>query len=271
MDGIGSHFTTERVSAACNGNDPAGESPVTVFSPGMPCSYIRLRRWVTVPWESSKVKVLGGRRETSRSDWHRRASKHAGRSMKRTLKRRNRSPTGASVGGVEKPTRFTLGEGHGDLGENWRCAPEFFSRRLEDGTYGRITVPKQGRSWGQPRLGRRAKTRCIISDPGKSAGVSKTGGSGRRSKDGRDNITLPEQRPRGRRWSLEWPEAWSADNAGPCMAGRQQGGEGDVKPVRLQVYADLALKPSASLGRSSLTDEAPRLEAVLGKTRRTEF
>ena len=58
----------EEVRAACKGNDPAGESPATVSSPGVPCSYIRLRGWVTFTWESSEVKVLGGRREIFRSD-----------------------------------------------------------------------------------------------------------------------------------------------------------------------------------------------------------
>ena len=33
------------------------------------------------------------------------------------------------------------------------------------------------------------------------------------SVEGRDNITLPEQRARGPRWLLEWPEAGLVDNA----------------------------------------------------------
>ncbi len=115
-------------------------------------------------------------------------------------------------------------------------------RRMERGTYGRSAAANQGRSRRQPRPGRRAKTRCITRDPGKSARVFETGGSGCSSDDGRDNITLPEQRPRGPRWPFEWPEAESADNAGR-MAGGHETGEGRVKPAVAQVYADLALKP----------------------------
>ncbi len=150
----------------------------------------------------------------SRSDRSRRASNRAGRSMKRTLQRRNgshdRSRCRVDGGADPLPTRGRpMGSGEGC----WRVAPGSSSRRRGDGTHGRITDPKQGRSWRQPRSGRRAKTCCISSDPVKSAGVSKAGGSGRSSEDGRDNRTLPERRTRGLRWPLERPEAWSADNA----------------------------------------------------------
>jgi hypothetical protein len=48
---------------------------------------------------------------------------------------------------------------------------------------------------------------CITNVLGKSGGVVETGGSGRSSEDGRDMITLSEQRARGSRRSLSWPEA----------------------------------------------------------------
>jgi len=54
-------------------------------------------------------------------------------------------------------------------------------------------------------------------------------------------------------------------------AGGHEGDEGHVKPGGLQEYADLALNPEGLLGRVWLTKEAPRLEAVLAKSRRTEF
>ena len=94
-----------------------------------------------------------------------------------------------------------------DLG--CRC---FSSRRRDDGTQGRSVDSKWGRSRGQPRLGRRAKTCRITSDPGKSAGVGETGGSGRSSEEGRDNITRPEPRTRGLRWLFIKPEAGGVDN-----------------------------------------------------------
>ncbi len=139
--------------------------------------------------------------------------------MKRTLKRRKRYPTEASVGVLEEPTCSSLGEGLRDRGRLEMCTRSS-SRRWGDGTYGGIADPKRGRSWRQPRPGRRARTCCISRDPVKSARVSKTGGSGSSSDEARDNITLAEQRSRGLRWSFEWPEAWSADNAG-CH--RQEG------------------------------------------------
>ena len=88
----------------------------------------------------------------------------------------------------------------------------FSSRRRDDGTWGRSTDPKWGRSRGQPRPGRRAKTRGITSHTGKSAGVVETGGSGRTSEDEWDNRTHSEQRTRGLRWLFTEPEAGGVDN-----------------------------------------------------------
>src|SRR5215471_11526622 len=95
------------------------------------------------------------------------------------------------------------------------------SRRRGDGTEGRSVVAKQGRSRRQPRPGRRAQTRGITSAPGKSVGVVETGGSGRRSVEGRDNTTLLEQRTRGLRWSCRAPEAGGVDN--PHHKGKRAG------------------------------------------------
>ncbi len=75
----------------------------------------------------------------------------------------------------------------------------------------------------------------------------------------------------GTRWWLEGLEAWAVDNTDPrSKAGRHQGDEDCVKPGGLAGNADLALKPAVLLGRAGLTNEAPRLEAVLGKTQRTD-
>ena len=76
----------------------------------------------------------------------------------------------------------------------------------------------------------------------------------------------------GTGWWLEGPEAWAVDNTDPSSG---QDGTRATKALsnqeRLAGNADLAFKPAVVLGRAELTDEAPRLEAVLGKTRRTEF
>lgn len=100
-------------------------------------------------------------------------------------------------GVVEEPTLLRQGEGLGGSGKDWGSAPEPSSRRMGDGTRERIVDRKQGRSWSQPRSGRRAKTRCISSEPVKSARGSKIGGSGRSSDEARDNTTLVERRSRG--------------------------------------------------------------------------
>ncbi len=209
--------------------------------------------------------------DSPRSDWYRRASNHAGRSMKRTLHRRKPRPDRNQCREYwrSRPDR-SLGKTIG-VEEGLGTCTRSSSRRKGDGTYGRISDPKQGRSWRQPRSGRRARIRCISSDTVKSAGVSKIGGSGCSSEDGRDNRTPPEQRPRGPRWPLERPKVRPVDNTGAFVTDGHASGEGEVKPGRLEGYADLALYPVVIQGRSSLTDEARRFEAVLGKTRRTEF
>ena len=113
---------------------------------------------------------------------------------------------------------------------------------MEGGTQGRSAETKQGRSRGQPRLGRRAKTQRITSDPGKSVGVLETGGAGRRSEDEWDNRTHLEQRTRGLRGSLQEPAAGGVDNT-HREASRLQDDEGSLKPAVAWRHADLALKP----------------------------
>jgi hypothetical protein len=118
-----------------------------------------------------------------------------------------------SVSGTwrSRPTA-RLGKASGG-GEDLEIGTHLSSRRTEGGTHGRTVASNQGRSQRQPRPSRRAKTRSITSQTGKSAGVVETGGSGRSSHDGRDNITQPEQRTRGLRWWFMTPEAGGADHA----------------------------------------------------------
>src|SRR5215813_4430039 len=47
--------------------------------------------------------------------------------------------------------------------------------------------------------------------------------------------------------------------------------EGPIKPLEVWGYADLVLDLTPGTGRVGLIRETPRLEAVLGKTHRTEF
>jgi hypothetical protein len=83
-------------------------------------------------------------------------------------------------------------------------------RRWGYGMQGRKSGAKWGRSPWQPE----GKVSRITSDPGKSGGAIEIRGSGRRSRDERDNITLSEQRTRGSK-RLSWrSEAALVDNAG---------------------------------------------------------
>ena len=126
--------------------------------------------------------------------------------MKRTLQRRKPIPNRSwcwVAGGAD--ALFCCGKPLG--AETYLGCLRSSSRRRGDGTEGRSVDPKQGRSRRQPRPGRRAQTRGITSEPGKSVGVVETGGSGRSSNDGGDNRTLLEPRTRGLRWSSHRPEA----------------------------------------------------------------
>ena len=191
--------------------------------------------------------------------------------MKRILMRRDTCLSGSQgqgFGGVEPHFRGRRPE---MMRKKLNVSTHRSLRRGGSGTWRRGSDSKWGRSQRQPRSGRRAKTLCITRDPGKSERAAEIRRSGRSSDDGRDNITLPEQRTRGPRWRLERPDASSVENTDAQTAGRHEGREGAVKPTNLRAYADLALEPAVVPGRTSLTDEAPWFEAVPGKTRRTEF
>ena len=73
------------------------------------------------------------------------------------------------------------------------------------------------------------------------------------SVEGRDNITLPEQRARGPRWSLlSEPEAGRYRVRAGGVRRRDISDEGHVKPGSARGYADLALKLGRFGGRAWL-------------------
>jgi hypothetical protein len=144
------------------------------------------------------------------------------------------------LGEVEEPTPCSVEEGLGERGKTG--APRPSSRRRGDGTQRRSGDPKQGRSRRQPRPGRRAKTHCITSAPGKAVGVSETGGSGRSSQEEWDNTTRSEPRTRGPWWSQRRPEAGWSDK--PTRDGRR------AKERRRRYQTEKAMgvcRPGASL------------------------
>ena len=104
--------------------------------------------------------------------------------------------------------------------------------------------------------------------PGKSGGAAERRGSGHSSVEARDSITRAERRTRGLRWLTIRPEAGGLIMS-TLMARGYEGGEGTIKPSAVSADADLALKPSIAGGQGPA--DRPQLEAVLGKTHRTEF
>jgi hypothetical protein len=142
-----------------------------------------------------------------------------------------------------------------------RCSSSW---RRGDGTSGRSTDPKQGRSRGQPRPGRRAQTHGITSKPGKSVGVVETGGSGRRSDERRDNTTPPGAKDPWAEVGESTPRGRLVDHASRGARGSIHD-EGSLKPLQGWEYTDLVRDLTPGTGRGGLNRATPRLEAVLGK------
>ena len=179
--------------------------PVKVRSrrpPRVPCSDTRLTGRVTFPRESS------GRKSSAAGDVSPGRIGPGGRATARAVASRTPMVSVETLarlkpmsGLLEEPTH--LGNEEGDRSRDASgIGTCFSSRRRGDGTRGRSADPKWGRSRRQPRPGRRARPPCITNVLGKSGGAAETGGSGRSSVEGRDNITLLERRARGSRWLL---------------------------------------------------------------------
>ncbi len=68
------------------------------------------------------------------------------------------------------------------------------------------------------------------------------------------------------------PRGRLVDNASRWARGHtSDDDEGAIKPLEVWGYADLVLDLTPGTGRVESIGETPRLEAVLGKTHRTEF
>src|SRR5215831_20265268 len=72
---------------------------------------------------------------------------------------------------------------------------------------------------------------------------------------------------RGGRSYRKWPQRKACDKT----RGDTRDDEGSIKPLEVWGYADLVLDLRPGTGRVGLIRATPRLEAVLGKTHRTEF
>jgi hypothetical protein len=91
--------------------------------------------------------------------------------------------------------------------------------------------------------------------PGKSGGVVEIRASGHGSEEGEDNITFPERRTRGPRWSLlREPEAGRVPERAGRIRRRDISDEGHVKPGGLGGDTDLAFNLGGSVGRAWLME-----------------
>src|SRR4030095_11514027 len=144
--------------AACNGSAPTGEVRSRCPPPGAVSRY-PTRGEGDLPRESSGNRKSPRRPESDVSPGR---IGPGGRATARAVARRTLveaskcPPTEAEVGIVGEPTHSFDEEGDGsrDSSGIWTC---FSSRRRGDGTCGRSTDPKQGRSRSQPRPSRRAR------------------------------------------------------------------------------------------------------------------
>ena len=161
---------------------------------------------------------------------------------RRTLVEASKCPPEAEVGIVGEPTHSFDEEGDGsrDSSGIWDC---FLLRRRGDGTCGRSTDPKQG---GLARSPDQVVGQGLLYNQSMflgSQGCGRDWRIGPDSVEGRDNITLPEQRARGPRWSLlSEPEAGRYRVRAGGVRRRDISDEGHVKPGSARGYADLALK-----------------------------
>jgi hypothetical protein len=91
--------------------------------------------------------------------------------------------------------------------------------------------------------------------PGKSGGAVEIRASGHGSEEGEDNITFPERRTRGPRWSLlREPEAGRVPERAGRIRRRDISDEGHVKPGGLGGDTDLAFNLGGSVGRAWLME-----------------
>ena len=102
--------------------------------------------------------------------------------------------------------------------------------------------------------------------PGKSGGAVEIRASGHGSEEGEDNITFPERRTRGPRWSLlREPEAGRVPERAGRIRRRDTGDEGHAKPRRPRGYADLTLDLGGVAGRARLMETRLGLKPDWGK------
>jgi hypothetical protein len=230
--------------------------PVKVRSrrpPRVPYSDTRLTGRATFPRESSGRKSsAAGERCLSRSDRSRRASNCAGRSKANTggsvdTPPRQKPRSGLWGSRLIRLMRKATGAGtHRGYGP--ASPPDVEVTARVDGA---LTQSREGldRSPDQVVGQGLLYNQCSW----EVRGCGRDWRIGPDSVEGRDNITLPEQRARGPRWSrLSEPEAGRYRIRAGGVRRRDISDEGHVKPGSARGYADLALKLGRFGGRAWL-------------------
>lgn len=236
--------------AACNGIDHAGESPAAAIA-RFGC--------VAVPdvlrgrplGAQAQAKVLGaGRTGPTRQEGER----TLGPQRERTLQRRDGFPRETGRGASSSRAHSRMGEGQRAPMKVTGQGSRRLLRRMGGGTKGLVDDPKQGRSRRREARGTSREARLRVAARLADRVVVAT--------MPRDNTTLAEQRTRG---------------AARCSTMRRRtrhacGPTGDPRRVaEASTKGASNLRDSAGKGAPEGTVRSRCLEAVLGKTRRTEF
>jgi hypothetical protein len=246
--------------------------PVKVRSrcpPRVPCSETRLTGRVTFPRASSGRKSsAAGERCLSRSDRSRRASNRAGRSKANTggsvetpPRRKPRSGSWGSrlISLMRKATGAGTHRGYGPA-----SPPGVEVMARVDGV---LTQSREGLGCSPDQVVGQGLlyNQCAWEVRGRGRDWR----IGSHSVEGRDNITLPERRARGSRWSLEWPEAgWLITLA--VIRRRVHRRRRPGQTTERSRVCGLGALPRWLCGKGMVDGHTPRLGAVLGKTRCTE-
>ena len=233
--------------AACNGIDHAGVSPAAAIA-RFGC--------VAVPdgWRGrplrpkARVEALGAERSDSSGGQAKfgaaaeseHCSVETATHEKRVVEYRAAEPD-SRMGEGQWVTPKKRAHAGGICSGAWVVAPDEWS----------VTQSREGLTAARP---------AAQAGNGKAAGGRETGGSGRSSDDARDNTTLAEQRTRGTAACTGWARTRPDMPNGPTgISGRVAEGAPRARQTRRRGRA----LPGGMWFRC--------LEAVLGKTRRTEF
>jgi len=206
------------------------------------------------PGAQAQAKVLGaGRTGPTRQEGER----TLGPQRERTLQRRNGFPRGTGRGGSSSRALSRKGEGQWASMKVTGQGSRRLLRRMGGGTKGLVGDPKQGRSRSREARGTSREARLRVAARLADRVVVAT--------MPRDNRTLAEQRTRGaarcstmRRWTRH-----------ACHACRPTGDPRRVAEASTKGASNLRV--SVGKGAPEGTVRSRCLEAVLGKTRRTEF